>query len=182
MFKIIFIDLPYVACRCIREVFGKQSRNIECVRKTFVKHMSSSWCIRNEVLGSPTPRMDLEHDECFPSMNVGVLGANGPYSGSIRSIQKPFGVFENHSETIHSESKWKAFGDTWRKFRVMARLHWAECHSECFPNINVGVLGANKPYSGSIRCILGAYWLFGCVRMHTERHSVAPTICCACSK
>jgi hypothetical protein len=44
--------------------------------------------------------MDLEHDECFPNMNVGVLGANGPYSGSIRSIRKPFGVFGNHSEPI----------------------------------------------------------------------------------
>jgi hypothetical protein len=36
MFKIIFIDLPNVACRCIREVFGKHSRNIMRVRKAYV--------------------------------------------------------------------------------------------------------------------------------------------------
>jgi hypothetical protein len=36
-----------VACMCIREVFGKHSRNIRRVRKTFGKHTSSSWCIRN---------------------------------------------------------------------------------------------------------------------------------------
>jgi hypothetical protein len=55
MFKIICIDLPNVACMCIREVFGKHSKNIRRVRKTFGKYASSSWCIRNEhfeVLGS----------------------------------------------------------------------------------------------------------------------------------
>jgi hypothetical protein len=119
MFKIIFM-----ACRCIREVFGKHSRNIRHVRKTVGKHTSSYWWIRNEVLGSvcfPNTRMDLEHDECFPNMNVGVLGANGPYSGSIRSIRKPFGVFGNHSKPYwkHSESKRKAFGDTLRKCGVV---------------------------------------------------------------
>jgi hypothetical protein len=62
-----------------------------------------------------------------------------------------------------------------RGYILMARLHWAECHSECFPR-------ANGPYSGSIRCILGAYWLFCPVWMHTKRHSVAPKMCCACSK
>ena len=64
---------------------------------------------------------------------------------------------------------------------VMGRSHWAECHSVCFPNRNLGVRRANGSYSRSIRCILGAYWLFGYVRMHTERHSVAPKMCCACS-
>ena len=51
---------------------------------------------------------------------------------------------------------------------VMARSHWPECHFVCFPNRNLGVRGANGSYSGSIRCVLGAYWLFGSVRMHTE--------------
>jgi hypothetical protein len=37
---------------------------------------------------------------------------------------------------------------------VMARLHWAECHSECFPNMNVGVLGAkHSVYSRSILAV-----------------------------
>ena len=55
----------------------------------------------------------------------------------------------------------------------MARSHRPECHSVCFPNRNLGVRRANGSYSGSIRRVLGAYWLFGSVRMHTERHSVA---------
>ena len=56
---------------------------------------------------------------------------------------------------------------------IMARSHWPECHFVCFPNRNLGVRGANGSYSGSSRCVLGSYWLFGSVRMHTERHSVA---------
>jgi hypothetical protein len=47
-----------------------------------------------------TASMLLEYTECFPNMNVDVLGVNGPYSGSIRSIRKPFGVFGNHTENI----------------------------------------------------------------------------------
>ena len=62
----------------------------------------------------------------------------------------------------------------------MARSHWPECHSVCFPKRNLGVRGPNGSYSGSIRCVLGAYWLFGSVWMHTERYSVAPKMCCAC--
>ena len=64
MFKIIFIDHPNVASMCTREVFGKHSRRIRHVRKTFGKHASSSWCIRNEnveVLGSV----------CFPNIPNG---------------------------------------------------------------------------------------------------------------
>ena len=65
---------------------------------------------------------------------------------------------------------------------IMARSHWPECHSVCFPNRNLGVRGANESYSGSIRCVLEAYWLFGSVRMHTKWHSVTQKMCCECSK
>jgi hypothetical protein len=95
-------------------VYGKRSESIRLVLGTFGVRCWVPYAFR-------TPRMDLEHDECFPNMNVGVLGANGPYSGSIRSIRKPFGVFENHSETIlkHSESKRKSSGDTLMTFGVI---------------------------------------------------------------
>ena len=40
-------------------------------------------------------------------------------------------------------------------YTLMARSHWAECHSVCFPNRNLSVRGANGSYSGSIRCVPG---------------------------
>ena len=50
------------------------------------------------------------------------------------------------------------------KNSISGRSHWAECHSVCC----LGVRGENGSYSGSIRCVLGAYWLFG---KRTEWHS-----------
>ena len=41
-----------------------------------------------------------------------------------------------------------------------------------FPNRNLGVKEVKCFLT--IRCVLGAYWLFNSVRMHTERHLVAP--------
>ena len=49
----------------------------------------------------------------------------------------------------------------------MARSHWPECHSVCFPNMNLGVRGADGSYSGSSRCVLA-------VRLHTDAHGTAP--------
>ena len=99
MFKIMFIDHPNVASMCIREVFGKLSRSVRHVRKTFGKHASSSWCIRNEnleVLGPyafRTPRMDLEHDECFPKVFSILRKACGKHAERVRSILGRFAVF-----------------------------------------------------------------------------------------
>jgi hypothetical protein len=100
MFKIIFINLPNVACRCIREVFGKHSRNIRRVRKTFGKHTSSSWCIRNEhleVLGSVcfpnTPnwlrtwRMLPEYECWCSGSERTVFGKHPVYSRSILALR-----------------------------------------------------------------------------------------------
>ena len=59
IFKIIFIDHLNVSFMCIREY----SRNIRHVRKTFGKHASSSWCIRNEHFGGAGFRVLSEHPE-----------------------------------------------------------------------------------------------------------------------
>ena len=120
-------------------------------------------------------------------------------------MRKVFGIFWKHTESIwkvngkHSVIHWGnhiwmdiwvvskthttfVFGKhtAWHSGQfdcsIMGRSHWPECHSVCFPKRNLGGRGANGSYSGSIRCVLGAYWLFGSVRMHTERHLVAPKI------
>ena len=64
MFKIIFINHLNVASMCIREVFGKHSRSIRHVRKTFGKHVSSSWCIRTE-------NLEMLGSVCFPNTQNG---------------------------------------------------------------------------------------------------------------
>ena len=109
MFKIIFNDHPNVASMCIREVFEKHSMSIRHVRKTFGKHASFSWCIRNEnveVLDSVcfpnTPNGHLEYDECFPNVSV----SSGKHVERVQSILGRFAVFGKHPESIR-----KAFGN-----------------------------------------------------------------------
>ena len=121
LFKIIFIDHPNVASMCIREVFGKHSRNILHAWKTSGKHASSSWCIRNEnveVVGPyafRTPRMDVEHDECFPnvfSILRKACGKSSVYSRSIRRVLKAFG---KHVENVR---KGNLSRSTWGRYSI----------------------------------------------------------------
>ena len=115
MFKIIFNDHPNVASMCIREVFEKHSRSIRHVRKTFGKHASCSWCIRNEnveVLDSVcfpnTPNGHLEYDECFPnvfSILRKACGKSSVHSRLIRRVRKAFG---KHTKSVRKQNLLKS--------------------------------------------------------------------------
>ena len=78
-------------------VFGKHSKSIRHVRKTFGKHASSSWCIRNELL-------EVLGSMCFPNT------PNGPWNmtNAFRAFSASFGNSLVYSRSIHRVLK--AFG------------------------------------------------------------------------
>ena len=117
IFKIIFIDHPNVASMCIREVFGKHSRSIRHLRKTFGRHASSSWCIRNENVEGAGFRMLSERFQYAFRILQKACGKNSIHSVSIRRVLKAFGKF---TESVRKGNLSKS---TCGKYSV---IHWGK--------------------------------------------------------